>query len=183
MNRFDIQLVKLSADQAAQSGLRQIYEEAFPPQERRPWELIDHLPEEFSIYGIKCDGVLKGLITLWKFEGEIAYIEHFAVDSAMRGAGIGASTLAAVRQIASPLPIVLEVEPEGSSPDAARRIGFYRRNGFVDFADFDYIQPPYSPRLPPVKLTIMASDSTVDPRAVAGRLHRSVYGAQDSHGL
>lgn len=176
MNRIDLQLVKLSTDDAARAGLRRLYEDSFPPEERRPWEALASLPEEFSVFGIVCGGTVCGLITIWRFEGEMAYIEHFAVDPAMRGSGIGASVLAAVRQTASPLPIILEVEPEGSTPEAARRLGFYRRNGFIDFPDFNYIQPPYSPGLPSVRLTLMASDSTMDLEAATRRLHRSVYG-------
>lgn len=147
MNSVDTQLVKLSADEAARTGLRCLYEDSFPPEERRPWDALASLPDNFSVYGITCGGTVTGLITLWRFEGEMVYIEHFAVDPAMRGSGIGKSVLAAVRRMASPLPVILEVEPEGSTPEAARRLGFYRRNGFIDFPEFNYIQPPYSPGL------------------------------------
>ena len=175
MNYTDLQLTKISASDAAEAGLRCLYESAFPPEERRPWQALCELPAEFSIYGITCNGEMAGMLTLWLFDNEMAYIEHFAVFDHMRGSGMGAAALSKIRDLASPLPVVLEVEPDGTTPFAARRIAFYSRNGF-DAYDYEYIQPPYSAGLPSVRLTLMSTDPSLDPGKIASRLHCDVYG-------
>ncbi len=113
--------------------LADIYTESFPPEERRPtdhfFRLADTPGAPFRILVI-CDdaGHYAGFISYWQFD-TFAYIEHFAVNPAARGGGIGACALQEFRAM-SGLPVVLEVERPGSNDMADRRIAFYRRNGF-----------------------------------------------------
>lgn len=118
-----------------------------------------------------------GLINSWHFD-DFNYLEHLATMPALRGSGIGATTLYSLLN-GFDKPWVLEVErPSADSPMAARRIAFYERNGF-SLLDYDYIQPPYAPGLPEVPLYLMSSDPDIDPAAVAAVLHREVYGVKD----
>ena len=153
-------------------AIKRIYFEAFPPEEQRPWHLLlqsDGKPEFKAIY----DGeTLAGMVTYWNFD-TFVYIEHLAIDPSLRGSGLGAQTLAYLRQELA-LPLLLEVEPPcPENSMAARRIGFYRRNGF-EILPYDYIQPPYSPGLPSVPLLLM-STAALNPHLSAQTLHRQVY--------
>lgn len=153
-----------------------LYNEAFPPEERRPWDTIVNPVSAAGPHlyiAADADGRNYGFVTIWTFQ-KFIYVEHLAVDAAARGAGIGASVLAGIKKL-HPKPIALEVEPPHSdNPMAARRIGFYRRCGF-DLLDFDYIQPPYAKNLPSVPLFLMATPGAPDPSEIAETLHKEVY--------
>lgn len=161
---------------------RRLYVDAFPPEERRPWEQIllepsDTLRGPFLHTLLLGEGIsdrFAGMISSWQFD-EFSYLEHFATMPGLRGSGIGSQVLAAL-VAGFTVPWVLEVErPTDDNPMAARRIAFYERNGF-HVLDYDYIQPPYSPGLPEVPLLLMSTDPGIDPAAVAAILHREVYG-------
>lgn len=146
--------------------LLKLYEDAFPPEERRPRELM--LPDDpaFNFYAVGD----AGLMTVWAFDG-FKYIEHFAVYEHMRGSGIGSEVLSAL-----PGVVVLEVEPAESGEMARRRIEFYRRNGF-ELLDVDYVQPPYAAGLDAVPLRLMVRGELPCPvEDVVRTLHSRVYG-------
>lgn len=156
-----------------------IYEDSFPIEERRGWENLKSLlyggHEFFKAYAIFHDSQFVGFITSWVFP-EAVYIEHFATDAALRSSGIGSAALSQLIDSTS-LPIVLEVEPAESGETAQRRIGFYRRLGFHDLPDYKYIQPPYSPDLPSIPMTLMVH-GTLDPDVARKRIYKHVYEAE-----
>lgn len=94
----------------------------------------------------------EGLLAAWNF-GTARYVEHFAVEAKYRNNNIGSNMLKEYLDM-SLLPVILEVELPGSDI-TDRRIGFYKRHGFV-FNDYDYIQPPMEPGKSPVPLRIMS---------------------------
>lgn len=169
-------MITLSFPSSAElTAIEKIYTEAFPPEERRSWSSLagDGNPELRSIVR---DGELAGMISYWNF-GTFVYVEHFAIDPSLRGGGTGSEVLAELRRSLG-RPVVLEVErPADSNPMAARRIEFYRRNGF-HVLSYDYIQPPYAPGLPSVPLLLMSTDPSIAPADVAATLHREVYGVR-----
>lgn len=161
--------------------VKKLYMEAFPPEERRDWaELESMLRGEKSganLLVVRRYGRWSGFITWWRVGG-MRYVEHFAIDSSLRGSGIGAE---AIRRFTTcdPEPVVLEVEPAGTGDMARRRIAFYERCGFESHPDLYYFQPPYSPCLEGLELMLMTSGD-IPPRglqAVAKDLIRCVYGA------
>ena len=125
-----------------------IMQASFPDDEYRPYEeqIALFQEPEYRIYYMPA-----GFLAVWEFESFI-YIEHFAVDPALRNSGTGSAMLQElVKQYQK--PICLEVElPEDEL--TRRRIGFYERNGFV-FNEYPYIQPPISKGKSPVPLRIM----------------------------
>ena len=139
-----------------------IMQASFSDDEYRPYDEQLALFEEpeYRIYYMPA-----GFLAVWEFESFI-YIEHFAVDPALRNSGTGSAMLQElVKQYQK--PICLEVElPEDEL--TRRRIGFYERNGFV-FNEYPYIQPPISKGKSPVPLRIM----TYGERHYAGRHFRS----------
>ena len=131
-----------------------IMQASFSDDEYRPYDEQLTLFEEpeYRIYYMPA-----GFLAVWEFESFI-YIEHFAVDPALRNSGTGSAMLQElVKQYQK--PICLEVElPEDEL--TRRRIGFYERNGFV-FNEYPYIQPPISKGKSPVPLRIMTYGSAI----------------------
>ena len=131
-----------------------IMQASFSDDEYRPYDeqLALFKEPEYRIYYMPA-----GFLAVWEFESFI-YIEHFAVDPALRNSGTGSAMLQElVKQYQK--PICLEVElPEDEL--TRRRIGFYERNGFV-FNEYPYIQPPISKGKSPVPLRIMTYKSEI----------------------
>ena len=131
-----------------------IMQASFPDDEYRPYEeqIALFQEPEYRIYYMPA-----GFLAVWEFESFI-YIEHFAVDPALRNSGTGSAMLQElVKQYQK--PICLEVElPEDEL--TRRRIGFYERNGFV-FNEYPYIQAPISKGKSPVPLRIMTYGSAI----------------------
>ncbi|MCM1110212.1 MAG: hypothetical protein NC336_03290 [Clostridium sp.] len=160
-----------------------LYRSAFPPEERRSVDSLTRLAAtdpRFSIFRIvSSGGADSGFVTLWDF-GAFRYVEHFAICHELRGAGTGAEVLRLLKEATPASPLVLEVEPAGSTPEADRRIRFYRRAGFALHDRFPYLQPPYSAGLSPVELTLMSSGPLPLPLGqVSETLHREVYGTPE----
>ncbi|PKM48628.1 MAG: GNAT family N-acetyltransferase [Firmicutes bacterium HGW-Firmicutes-6] len=84
----------------------------------------------------EADQIL-GFIAEWDLGSNI-FLEHFAVDPAQRGTGIGSGMMAAYLSQANK-PVVIEVEDEKTEINA-RRIGFYQRLGFY-LSEYGYDQP------------------------------------------
>lgn len=143
---------------AKKSDFEAVYallQSSFPLDEYRTYDeqkaLFD-LPA-YTVY-LLFDGDLPrpaGMMAVWTLE-DFAFLEHFAIDPALRNRGLGSGMLTELKAL-SPCPLCLEVElPD--TPLAKRRIGFYERNGFV-FHDYAYTQPPMSKGRAPVPLRIM----------------------------
>ncbi len=157
-----------------------LYLTSFPVEERRPWPLILNSKSPYGPF-LKIllvdDGTgdrFAGLLTVWHFD-DFNYIEHLAIAPELRGGGLGALVLESLKTLNDNF-WVLEVEPPTTdNPMAARRIGFYERNGFTLY-DYNYIQPPYTPSQPSVPMKLMADIPDMLPRNVAYTLRREVYG-------
>ena len=163
-----------------------IMQASFPDDEYRPYEeqLALFKEPEYRIYYTMAAGQkgaddnsdaystmqAAGFLAVWEFEN-FTYIEHFAVDPALRNSGTGSAMLQElVKQYQK--PICLEVElPEDEL--TRRRIGFYERNGFV-FNEYPYIQPPISKGKSPVPLRIMTYGSAI-PRETFEEMREVLY--------
>lgn len=136
--------------------LMDLYEQSFPPAERREKQsLASLLSKEARMHFcsiIDDDGTMAGLFIYWDLHTFI-YMEHFAVFPDMRNRGIGRRMLQHLFTLADK-PLVLEAEPADDEM-AKRRIDFYRRNGF-EVVETDYIQPSYTTGGDELPLWIMA---------------------------
>lgn len=150
-----------------------LYEGAFPPSERRPYELIlnPSADDDGRIYMILKDSRMVGILNFRHFDGYL-YLEHYAILPSERNRQLGTSFLQALKQFAVK-PIIIEVEPEGSNAMADRRIAFYRRNGF-EILPCKYRQPPVSPDEDWVDLLLMAT-APLDGIEAGRSIHRCVY--------
>ncbi|SHG12513.1 GNAT family N-acetyltransferase [Pedobacter caeni] len=132
-----------SVNDPALTFIKTLYEDAFPPHERRDWvSLLGLVPdtEEMHLDLVYAAEQYIGLITWWEIEG-CCFIEHFAIDAALRGQNYGARVLNHYKE-QIPGTIILEVEhPEDSF--AVRRIAFYERLGY-HILTLPYRQPSYA---------------------------------------
>lgn len=160
-------------------AIRDLYEESFPIEERRPWELITSPEDEaFSLNALYSeDGGLVGFYTYWRLEHSL-YYEHLAISPELRGSGLGQAVVELWSR-ETKLPLILEVELAETSDMATRRINFYRRNG-LHLLPYDYIQPAYSRELPSVPMHVMCSEvlDTEHFGRVCAEIYRRVYKQQ-----
>lgn len=156
-----------------------IYLQSFPQEERRPVENLGEQIADGRIIlhiAVEENGDILGMLTSWDF-GTFCYIEHFAIDSARRNGGLGSRILEYFCNKICQRPVLLEVEPDGTSPEAQRRIDFYRRNGF-EIIDKTYIQPAYTQSQPSLPLWLM-STTPIDTVSATITLHSEVYAVPD----
>lgn len=158
--------------------LKELYIQAFPEEERRDWNDIARMVNDkdsvYNFYVIKHNGEIAGLITLWRLP-ETLYCEHLAIYPCCRNKGVGQEAVGLCIDRAGELPFLLEVELPDISPEARRRVGFYKRCGMKAMTGFPYRQPPYREGLPEVDLMLMVSRPLPHPDSVVRDLHRIVY--------
>ncbi len=143
------------AKEKAFESVYTLMEQAFPPTEHRNREsqyaLLQNPRYSYRILQTEA-GEFLGFLAVWDF-GEFRFAEHFAVNEASRGKGVGANALRQWMEEAD-TPVVLEVElPE--TEIAQRRIRFYQRIGF-QLNSFPYVQPSMQPGQPSIPLQIMS---------------------------
>lgn len=178
----EIRLEDVRICQQVMLRVEKLYYNSFPSEERRAWKDIERLlmveNSPYSVEVILRGGEFVGFISWWKFV-DFCYVEHFAIETTMRGMGIGASAISKFIEDRV-MPVVLEVELPGSGEMARRRISFYSRNGFVAHEDFEYIQPSYGEGLPLVPLMLMTAgiSENVDLKHISQQLHETVYGVK-----
>jgi ribosomal protein S18 acetylase RimI-like enzyme len=118
-----------------------LYCESFPFYERRtPEQLLEMLSdiEEMELDLLKDGETFVGLMVIWNF-GQFTYLEHFAIDTTLRGKSYGSQAIGQLMNRSERL--LFEVEP-ATGQQSEKRIAFYLRNGFQTL-DFIYHQPPY----------------------------------------
>lgn len=150
---------------------------SFPPIERRTEagqrELLSD--ERYQIIAALSEDKIIGFMAVWKLN-DFSFVEHFAVDGALRGKGMGGKILEYAKK-ALPSPLILEVEPSNSSHQAERRIDFYNRHGFC-LNDYEYFQPPLKKGDGIIPLRIMSSPQGLDKSAfenVKNTLYAQIY--------
>lgn len=162
-------------DERTKSEFWELYESAFPTNERRTTAMFDETlksPEFCPICIFDEVGEFCGLFCIWQFE-KYVYGEHFATVPEKRNCGLGAEIFAeTMKNIVGERRFVFEVEkPE--TPIAARRIEFYKRLGCV-MNELYYVQPPYAIDEEPLELRIMSYPSGLS-RAEYGEYLDCVY--------
>ena len=157
----------------------EIYEGAFPSDERRTLELQKELikNKQYNFFIVTKDNVLVAIITDWNFE-DFLFVEHLAVKEDLRGKGIGTELLKEYLS-KNKQKMVLEVErPE--TEIATKRIKFYEKIGF-DLNDFDYIQPTYGKDKNPIPMFLMTYPEKITKSefsTIREKLNIIVYGLE-----
>lgn len=164
------------------AGFEMVYpilEEAFPVTELRIKQAQQDLlqKELYRLYQIKDEKQeIAGVIAAWELADDFVYIEHFAICPEKRNGGFGGRVLEAFATWYGK-NIVLEVElPEDDL--TKRRIGFYKRHGFV-MNDYPYLQPPMRKGQDFLPLRLMTKPYALDEQTYARYrklIHENVYG-------
>ena len=115
--------------------LYQLYEEAFPADEKKPLPLMLQKEREGSMEFLTVeteDGEFLGLVIMI-IHKSIALLDYFAIAPDARGNGIGTKVLADLKARYAGKRLLLEIEdpeePADNTPERLRRKGFYLRNG------------------------------------------------------
>ncbi|MEG0992210.1 MAG: GNAT family N-acetyltransferase [Bacteroidales bacterium] len=157
---IEIRRITQSDDQTL-TPLIALYEASFPEEERRELsqlkKLIDSAGQMF-LNAVFFEDQIAGLFIYWKMDG-FYYLEHLAVQPELRNQKLGARILAWADQNLQGLRL-LEVEPD-TTEMAARRIGYYKRNGY-DILTKDYVQPSYRTDEDACELWIMGNTDSAD---------------------
>ncbi len=128
---FD-ELIKIDFRKCSENQYAQVwnlYTEAFPKEERRTFEEQQKILKRANYYPfvyVKGEQVI-GLLFSWQF-GDYTYIEHFAIDSNLRGQAYGSLILSDF--IAHHKNVYLEIEPV-CDVMTEKRFLFYQRFGFI----------------------------------------------------
>lgn len=132
-----------------------IMKASFPESERRTYDGQKELlsdPHYRLILEKDENHQIIAFLAAWEFP-LFRFVEHIAVDPAIRGSGIGGRLMTAYIEESSK-PILLEVEPP-TTDLALRRVNFYKRLGF-QYNHFDYVQPPLQKGQPDLPLKMMS---------------------------
>lgn len=131
-----------------------LYEEAFPPEEKKPRELIEALAEEgkMELLAVTEEGEFIGLV-MNMLSGHAALLDYFAIAPEHRSSGYGGRVIADLLKRFSGQKYIFEIEMQDenaeNAADRKRRKAFYLRNGLKEtglFAnvyatDFELLTP------------------------------------------
>ncbi|MCX4268291.1 MAG: hypothetical protein OSJ62_06455 [Lachnospiraceae bacterium] len=124
--------------------VKELYLEAFPKEERKPYELMKQKQREgkMQIWAVvqedKLDFCGLAITILYR---DIVLLDYFAICQDKRGKGIGSKILAKIKEKYAGKRLFLEIESvserlEGLSKEERtireRRKGFYSRNGMKE---------------------------------------------------
>jgi GNAT superfamily N-acetyltransferase len=135
-----------------------VYEEAFPEEERCPWErmlgFLGQPGHPFRLTGVYLDdGTPIGFAAHSEF-GRYLYGIYLAFDRAHRGAGYGRRVLQSLHAQLGDRLIFGEIE-HPVTPKAQRRLAFYQSLGY-HVADIGFVQPSLGPGLHTVPYLIIS---------------------------
>ncbi len=139
-----------------------IYRSSFPVYEQR---CLQDFPVAFAFDGFyyevftdEAENPLALMVT-WRRD-DFVYLEYFAVSEALRGQGVGSVILDGLKAECAQ-PIILEIDPP-EDEISVRRLGFYRRHGYVPNPQFNYVHPPYTDEGKPFPLLVMSHGQPLD---------------------
>jgi ribosomal protein S18 acetylase RimI-like enzyme len=154
-----------------------IYEEAFPSDERREKKQQEAVMKrkEYQLLGYYAQKKMVGFMASWTFP-EFIIFEHLAIEAPLRNKGLGSAMIREYLQN-EPRRVVVEVEKPETSVNAARRIRFYDRLKFK-VSPYRYTQPPYSATKNPVSMK-MITNKAMTPEEydnIRAKIHKELYG-------
>ena len=154
-----------------------LFEEAFPEQERPPFSSLrqrDAGKFHFLVAENGDDPV--GILTYWTFD-ELVYVEHFAIDEELRNQGLGKAVFLNFLSQQQE-QVVLEVELPNTE-EADHRLEFYASMGLFQNPQ-PYVQPSYHNDNRTVPMIIMSKYELDDDEfsEIRNLLHREVYGVE-----
>lgn len=169
-------MVSFRSTQVISPDVIELYEAAFPEEERRPLPAQQRLLQEGALCLLEVlkDGRFVGFVFCWELT-DLTFVEHFAISPLMRGKGSGSEVMTLLFERYGRL--VLETEPPHTI-DAQRRIRFYEALGFGAFSS-PYLQPPYREGWDPLEMILMQKGMSLEEHTfskISSEIYREVYG-------
>ncbi|MPN44727.1 hypothetical protein SDC9_192292 [bioreactor metagenome] len=151
-------------------------QQSFPPAEIRTYEgeLALLAREDYRMLTVLSGKTIQAFIAEWRLDG-FCFVEHFAVNPAVRGKGVGTDVFGTYLRQAIP-PVVLEVE-DAATQEAMRRIAFYERLN-LRLSEIRYLQPKFRAdgEAVPLRLMVYPNGVTEDAlRQMKGSIFSAVY--------
>lgn len=141
-----------------------IYESSFPGYERRSrnshTEVVLNEDEFYPILAVGDNGEFLALLFYWKHEN-LVYVEHLAVNPALRGRNIGSQVLQKLIDENPDRTVMLEIDPPVDEI-SIRRLHFYERLGFLRNSYDDYVHPSYTKMGHPHSLVVMSHGRIIE---------------------
>ena len=154
---------------------QELFEEAFPEQERPPFSSLRHRDAgKFHFLVAENGDDPVGILTYWTFD-DLVYVEHFAIDEELRNQGLGKAVFLNFLSQQTE-QVVLEVELPNTE-EADHRVEFYASIGFFSNPQ-PYLQPSYHNDDRSVPMLIMSKYELDDDEfeEIKQLLYREVYG-------
>ena len=139
--------------------LYELMQQSFPPAEIRTYEgeLALLAREDYRVLTVMEDETIQAFIAEWRLDG-FCFVEHFAVNPAIRGKGLGTDVFGTYLEQAD-CPVVIEVD-DASTQEATRRVAFYERLN-LRLSEIRYPQPKLRVGGEPVPLRMMVYPDAV----------------------
>ena len=134
-------VVREVASEKEWSMLEQLYTEAFPENERKPFAMIreKHRENLTDVWVIEDAGAFSGLAVTMNSE-DLVLLDYFAIRGEKRGRGLGGASLRALFEKYCGKRFFLEVEslsvPADNIEERRRRKQFYLNNGMRELGVF-----------------------------------------------
>ena len=157
---------------------QELFEEAFPEQERPPFSSLRHRDAgKFHFLVAENGDDPVGILTYWTFD-ELLYVEHFAIAEELRNQGLGKAVFLNFLSQQQE-QVVLEIEPP-TTEEADHRLEFYASMGFYRNPQA-YVQPPYRKGGRSVPMIIMSKYELDDDEfsEIRDLLYHEVYGVDE----
>ena len=108
----------------------EIYIEAFPKEERKPFDIIceHNRIGKAELCAIVIDGKVGGMVHTYLFE-DFAMVDYFAIHKDKRNLGVGTQIIDLIRKKYKGYKIYLEIEDASIGKMQKRRLEFYKRCG------------------------------------------------------
>lgn len=131
-----MQLVK-ATESTQWKEIRSLYEEAFPPCEKKPFWLIQvkNKQGKADVWYLENNGTFVGLAITMNAK-ELVLLDYFAINESLRGQGYGSEGLKALQDYYSSRKFFLETESvyveSDNSEQREKRKRFYLKNGMTE---------------------------------------------------
>lgn len=131
-----------SADDTLFDTAMKLYSTSFPPHEQRtiPSHRAVLSCPDYHFDLLYDEDLFVGIMFYWETTDYI-YVEHFCIDTALRGKRYGQQALTLLHEKGK--TVILEIDPPVDA-QSIRRKGFYERVGYCA-NPFGHIHPPYHP--------------------------------------
>jgi len=122
-------------------SVRQLYFDAFPSGERKPFEgILERCRQgKMELLTIEDDGGFAGFAAVMLYK-DMALLDYFAISADRRGGGAGGQTLELLKQRYAEKRFFLEIEMLDKNAENSamreRRKQFYLRAGFIETGIF-----------------------------------------------